>query len=132
MEQFLRPFAFHPLPTLLVRQVLGHNPYIAKGKPPLLVQWPFLYPAVRDCKDVSANTNLAAALALTYELEWIRLAADHGGFLPRLDPLDADKSFADASQLVKVLFSALGRFPVDARLVAVISHDTNMILSVSS
>ena len=115
-----------------MRQELGHNPYIAKGKPPLLVQWPFLYPAVRDCKDVSANANLAAALALTYELEWIRLAADHGGFLPRLDPLDADKSFADASQLVKVLFSALGRFPVDARLVAVISHDTNMILSVIS
>jgi len=47
------------------------------------------------------------------------------------DPLDADKSFADACQLLKVLFSALGRFPVDARLVSVISHDTDMILSIS-
>ena len=131
MEQFLRPFAFHPLPTLLVRQELGHNPYIAKGKLPLPVQGTFLYPAVRDCKDVSANANLAAALALTYEVKWIRLAADHGGFLPRHDPLDADNSFADSSQLLEVLFSALGRYTVDARLVSVISLDTNMILSIS-
>ena len=69
---------------------------------------------MRDSKDVSAHANLSAALALTYEVEWIRLAADHGGFLLRLDPLDADNSFADASQLLKVFISALGRFPVDA------------------
>lgn len=125
MEYFRRPFAFHPLCTLLARQELGHKSYIAKGKPPLLVQGPFLYPAVRDCKDVSANANLAAALALTYEFEWIRLAADRGGFLPRQHPLDADNSFADASQLLKVVLSALGRFPVNAQLVSVISNDTS-------
>ena len=72
-----RPFAFHPFRPLLRRQGLGHEPYIAKGKPPLLVRGPFLDPAVRDCKNVSANANLAAALALAYEVEWIRLAADH-------------------------------------------------------
>ena len=78
VEYFCRPFAFHPFrPLLRRRQGLGHEPYIAKGKPPLLVQGPFLDPAVRDCKDVSANANLSAALALTYEVEWIRLAADH-------------------------------------------------------
>ena len=77
VEYFCRPFAFHPFRPLLRRQGLGHEPYIAKGKPPLLVRGPFLDPAVRDCKDVSANANLAAALALTYEVEWIRFAADH-------------------------------------------------------